>query len=97
MADLIPIPIPNFDPLSAISSPSRAVEGVLIARPVVLDVFHAQYARWLKVATTGTVSYIGWDGVQVDDPVISAGVWHPIYSIKVLNSGTSATGVMWGN
>ncbi len=98
MTVLNPLVIPVFDPSSCISTPTRPVEGIVIARPVVLDADHDQYARWFKVATTGTVSYVGWDGVTVADTgTYAAGVWHPVYTKRINTSGTSATGIMWGN
>ncbi len=89
--------IPAWNPDSAINSPGRPLEGVVKARAVVLDADYTEFARWLLTDVTGPVSYVGWDGVTVVLPVLSAGVFHPIYSKRINSSNTTATNIIWGN
>lgn len=94
---LVPMTIPKFDPNCAVSTPTRPVEGVVKSRPVVLDTDHDEFARFILVGVAGAVSYVGWDGITVVIPNLAAGVYHPIYSIRINSSGTTATDMMWGN
>lgn len=94
---LVPITVPNFDPLSCIVSPSRPTQGIVIARAATVDVQFPQFARWLLCGSPGAVSYIGWDGVTVVIPALASGVFHPIYAIQINSSGTTAGLFMWGN
>jgi hypothetical protein len=57
----------------------------------------AEYARWIYVGTTGNLSYVKWDGTTQVLNAITAGIWHPIYSIMVNSSGTSASNLVWGS
>jgi hypothetical protein len=56
-----------------------------------------EFARWLYVGVTGDVSYTKWDGTNQTLTGLAAGVWHPIFSIKINSSGTTATGIVWGS
>jgi hypothetical protein len=56
-----------------------------------------EFASRLWCGTTGSISYVKWDGtVQVLNGA-QAGIWHHIYSIQVNSSGTTATGLVWGS
>lgn len=100
MAELNALTIPNFNPDTAILTPSRPVQGVVKARTVTASdsADLPEYCRYIKCGTTGTIAYVGWDGVTVSDPgAYVAGVWHPVYAKRILVTGTTATQLMWGN
>jgi hypothetical protein len=56
-----------------------------------------EYMRWLYVGVTGHVSYVKWDGTSQTLNNLSAGVWHPIYSMQINSAGTTATGIVVGS
>jgi len=69
---------------------------------VSLDSFYGyngsvEFARWLYVGATGNVSYMKWDGTNQTLVGLAAGAWHPVFSIKVNSSGTTATNLVWGS
>jgi hypothetical protein len=57
----------------------------------------AEYARWLYVGATGNVSIVCWDGSTQLLTGIAAGIWHPIFTIMINSSGTTASGLLWGS
>lgn len=100
MTELNAKTVPAYDPENAILTPGRPLGAIVKARSVTpsdtADL--PEYARAFKIGTTGTVAYVGWDGVTVSDPgVYVAGVWHWVCSKRILATGTTATQVMWGN
>jgi hypothetical protein len=100
MATLNPISIPAFAPEGSVNSPSRPVQGIVKARTITPSdtVDLPEHCRWIKCGTTGTIAFIGWDGVTVSDPGhYTSGVWHPVYATRILATGTTATQIMWGN
>lgn len=93
--------IPALDPL-LFTGPTRNMSGVGRTGDVVLDTTYgsnglAEYARWLYVGSPGDVSYVKWDGTTQLLAALAAGVFHPIYSIKVNSIGTTAAGIVWGS
>ena len=56
-----------------------------------------EFARWLYAGTSGAVSVVKWDGTTQVLAGLAAGVWHPIYTIAVNTTGTTATGLIWGS
>jgi len=93
--------IPALDPYG-FTGPTRVMAGVARTGSVTLDTPYgasgnAEFARWLYVGGTGNVSYIKWDGTTQVLVGLAAGVWHPIYSIVVNSSGTTATSLVWGS
>ena len=97
MTQLNPLIIPAFNPDTSVTTPSRPVQGIVKCRSVTQDTDFDEFARWLYVGTSGTVSYVGWDGVTVILPSLTAGVFHPIYAKRINSSGTTATNLFWGN
>ncbi len=89
-----------YNPDNAILTQARPLGVVLKARSVTPSDTDdlPEFARWFKCGTTGTIAYVGWDGVSVSDagPYV-AGVWHPVASKRILSTGTTATQIMWGN
>lgn len=95
------IAVPPLDP-NAYTGPTRVMSGVARTGDVVLDILYGpngsvEFARWLYIGVTGNVSYTKWDGTNQTLTGLAAGVWHPIYSIKINTTGTTATGLVWGS
>jgi hypothetical protein len=93
--------IPALDP-NSYTGPTRVMSGVARTGNVTNDTYFGannsvEFARWLYVGVTGDVSYTKWDGTEQTLTALAAGVWHPIYSIKINSSGTTATGIVWGS
>lgn len=97
MTELNALIIPPYNPDTAILTQARPLEGIVKARAVTLDADHPEYARWILLDVAGPLSYVGWDGVTVVLPILSAGVFHPIFSKRVNSSGTTATNLVWAN
>jgi hypothetical protein len=58
-----------------------------------------EFSRWIYVGTTGNLAYTKWDGTNELLPNIAAGIWHPIYAIKILSASTTvaANQLRWGS
>ena len=84
------------------TGPSRLLAGVARTGSVTADTYYGpngsvEFARWLYVGTSGNVTYVKWDGTTQLIKNLSAGVFHPILSIQVTSSGTTATDLVWGS
>ena len=84
------------------TGPTRVMSGVARTGTVVADTMYGangalEFARWLYVGVTGDVSYRKWDGTDQTLVGLAAGVWHPIYSIRINSAGTTATTMVWGS
>lgn len=95
------VTVPALDP-NAYTGPTRVMSGVARTGDVTTDTLYGpngsvEFARWLYVGVTGNVSYRKWDGTDQTLVGLAAGVWHPIYSIRVNASGTTATSLVWGS
>lgn len=95
------IDVPALDPY-AYTGPTRVMAGVARTGDVALDTYYGangtvEFARWLYVGVNGNVSYMKWDGTNQTLIGLTAGVWHPIYSIKVNTALTTATSLVWGS
>lgn len=93
--------IPPLDP-NAYTGPTRVMAGISRTGDVTLGAMYGEngsveFARWLYVGTTGDVSYTKWDGTTQTLTGLAAGVWHPIFSIQVNSSGTTASNLVWGS
>ena len=93
--------IPALDP-NGYTGPTRVMAGVARTGDVTPDSFYGlngtvEFARWLYVGGSGDVSYTKWDGTNQTLTGLVSGVWHPIFSIKVNTSGTTATNMVWGS
>jgi hypothetical protein len=94
-------PIPPLDP-NGFTGPTRVMSGVARTGNITTGVYYGvggtvEFARWLYIGVSGTVSYVKWDGTTQTLTGLAAGVWHPIFSIQVNSSGTTATGLVWGS
>lgn len=90
-----------LDP-NAYTGPTRVMSGVARTGSVTNDLYYGpnssvEYARWLYCGVTGNVSYTKWDGTDQTLVGLAAGLWHPIFSIRVNASGTTATSLVWGS
>lgn len=90
------VEVPPLDPY-AFTGPVRVMSGVARMGTITLDTAYGEFARWLYVGTSGNVSIVKWDGTSQTLTGLAAGVWHPIYSIKVNTAGTTALTMLWGS
>lgn len=93
--------ITPLDP-NAYTGPTRVMSGVARTGTATSDVYYGdngsvEFARWLYVGVTGNVSYTKWDGSNQTLTNLAAGVWHPIFSIRINSASTTATGIVWGS
>lgn len=93
--------IPALDP-NAYTGPTRVMSGVARTGSATLDTYYGangsvEFARWLYVGTQGDVSYTKWDGTEQTLVGLAAGVWHPIFSMRINSSGTTASDLVWGS
>lgn len=93
--------IPALDP-NAYTGPTRVMSGVARTGDVTVDTMYGangsvEFARWLYIGVTGNVSFRKWDGTDQTLIGLAAGVWHPIYSIRVNSALTTATSLVWGS
>lgn len=79
------------------TGPTRTMSGVARTLDVSLDVQYGEKMRWMYVGVSGDVSYVKWDGTTQVLVGLVGGVWHPIYSLMVNTSGTTATGIVVGS
>jgi hypothetical protein len=88
--------VPPLDP-NLKSGPTRIMSGVARTLSPVLDTQYGEFMTWLYVAVQGDVSYVKWDGTTQLLSALAAGVFHPIYSVMINSSGTTATGIVVGS
>ena len=90
------INIPKLDP-NLFTGPIRLTSGIVRMGDITLDSPYGEFARWLYLGTTGNVSIVKWDGTSQTLLGVSAGVWHPIYTLQVNSVGTTALDMVWGS
>lgn len=95
------VTIPPLDP-NLYTGPFRLATGPARTGDVTNNVPYGtngrtEFANWLYVGTTGNISYVKWDGTTQVLTNVSAGIWHNIFSIMVNSTGTTASGLVWGN
>ena len=93
--------IPPLDP-NAYTGPTRVMSGVARTGDVILDSYYGpngsvEFARWMYIGVQGDVSYTKWDGTEQTLVGLAAGVWHPVFSMRVNSAGTTATDLVWGS
>ena len=91
------ISVGALDPNSVLQGLSRSLAAVVRSGDVITGTPYGEYARWLYVDVSGNVNYTKWDGTTQQLSNLASGVWHPICSIMVITSGTTATGIHWGS
>lgn len=94
------VDVPPLDP-NIYTGPTRVMSGIARMGDIVTDQYYntasPEFARWLYVGVSGNVSIVKWDGTTQVLVGLGAGIWHPIYSIKINSSGTTATNLVWGS
>lgn len=93
--------IQPLDP-NAYTGPTRVMSGVARTGNATPDSYYGpngsvEFARWLYIGVQGDVSYTKWDGTEQALVGLAAGVWHPVFSIRINSAGTSATDLVWGS
>jgi hypothetical protein len=99
------IGVQNVPPLdgNAFTGPTRVMSGVARTQNVTLDTQYGESGalgekmRWLYIGVAGDVSYVKWDGTTQLLVGLTAGVFHPIYSLMINSSGTTATDIVVGS
>jgi hypothetical protein len=61
------------------------------------DVYYGEKMQWIYVGTTGNISYQKWDDTTQVLDSLQAGIWHPILSLKINSTGTTATNIVVGS
>lgn len=79
------------------TGPTRIMSGVVRTLEPTLDVGYGEFMTWIYVGVAGDVSYVKWDGTTQILSNLAGGVFHPIYSIQINSSGTTATGIIVGS
>lgn len=88
--------IPPLDGFT-FTGPTRTMAGVARTLDPSLNVGYGEKMRWLYVGITGNISYVKWDGTTQILIGIAAGVFHPIYSLMINSSGTTAQNIVVGS
>lgn len=88
--------IPPLDP-NNFTAQVRNLGGVGRTGAPTLNVPYGEFARWIYVGTSGDLSYVKWDGTTEVLPNLVAGVWHPILSVMINSTGTTALDIRWGS
>ena len=93
------ISIQDVPPLdgNTYTGPTRTMSGVARTLNPVADTAYGEKMRWIYVGTTGNVSYVKWDGTSQVLTSLVAGVFHPIYSLMINSSGTTALNIVVGS
>lgn len=93
--------VPPLDP-NLFTGPTRNMSGIARTANVVLDTPYgangtSDFMRWMYLGVSGNVSYVKWDGTTQVLVGLAAGLWHPIYSLQVNSSGTTAANIVVGS
>lgn len=88
--------IPKLDG-NNFTGPTRTMAGVARFLSPTLDVQYGEKMRWIYVGVTGNVSFIALNGSTVVLTGLVAGIFHPIWSLQINSSGTTATGIVVGS
>lgn len=93
MAFLLQQNIPALDP-NLFTGPTRATSGPARFLAPTLDVQYGELMRFIYVGTTGNVAFIAPNGNTVTLTGLVAGVFHPIWSLQINSSGTTAANII---
>ena len=88
--------VPPLDP-NLKTGPTRIMSGVVRTLEPTAGTPYGEFMTWMYVGVTGNVSYVKWDGTTETLVGLAAGVWHPIYSVMINSSGTTATSIVVGS
>jgi hypothetical protein len=79
------------------TGPTRTMSGVARTLEPTLGVPYGEKMRWIYVGVTGNLSYVKLDGTSETLVGLAAGVFHPIYSLMINSSGTTASSIVVGS
>lgn len=96
MAILTILDVKPLDPYLK-TGPTRIMSGVVRTLTPTNDVQYGEFMCWMYIGTAGDVSYVKWDGTTETLTGLAAGVWHPIYSVMINSSGTTASNIRVGS
>lgn len=88
--------IPPLD-ATLFTGPARLMAGVGRTLVPTNDVPYGEYMRWIYVGVGGDVSYVKCDGTTEIMVNLAQGVWHPVLSVQINSTGTSATDIIVGS
>ena len=88
--------VPPFDG-NNFTGPTRAMAGVARVLSPTNDVPYGEKMRWLYIGVTGNVSAVMYNGTTQIFVGLAAGVFHPIYTLMINSSGTTATSIVVGS
>lgn len=93
------INIQDIPPLdgNTYTGPTRTMSGVARTLDATPNIPYGEKMRWIYIGVTGNVSYVKWDGTTQVLTALAAGVFHPIYSLMINASGTTATSIVVGS
>jgi len=89
-------PVSPFD-VNNFTAGARTTSGYARTLSPSLDVAYGESMRGIYVGVTGNVSYVKWDGTTQILVGLLGGFWHPIPSLMINSSGTTATSIVVGS
>lgn len=90
------VDVPPLDP-GNMTGPTRLLGPAVDLNPVVLDTPYPNAARYLYVSVTGDVNIVKWNGESQLIENLLPGALHPIGSLMVNSTNTTASGILWGS
>lgn len=88
--------IPPLDG-NTFTGPTRTLAGVARFLTPTLDVAYGEKMRWIYIGVLGDVSFVALNGLTITLTGLSAGVFHPIWSLQINSSGTTASEIVVGS
>ena len=88
--------IPPLDP-NLKTGPTRMMSGVARTLSPSLNTPYGEYMTWLYVGVAGNLSYVKWDGTTQLLIGLASGVFHPIFSISINSTDTTADDIVVGS
>lgn len=79
------------------TGPTRTMAGVARFLTPTPDTQYGEKMRWIYVGVTGNVAFVDLGGNTVTLIGLAAGVFHPIWSLQINSSGTTATSIVVGS
>jgi hypothetical protein len=96
MAFLYQQSVPPVDP-NTFTGPTRTMSGIVRMLTPTLDAQYGEVMRWIYVGVSGNVSIITLNGTTQVLVGLVSGIFHPIWSLQVNSSGTTATSIVVGS
>lgn len=76
------------------TGPTRAMSGPARYITPTLDTQYGEKMQWVYIGVTGNLSFVAWDGTVVTLVGLAPGVFHPIKSLMINSTGTTATDIV---